>query len=574
MFVTLLCIFPVPAAGIDFSGSMGLENEQYKYSTEADVTSRTRQRALFDLKGRGYIWDPRFMVYKAGVALQREKVQNSAGQTSTSSLYNMVGYHLNTTFLTKKPNPLTLYASRNKSTVHDFWSPSYGYTTNNLGARWGINKPWLGRSSLYFDRTSSQSDNALVPRSDWSLQLGTDVNKKLRPKQWGESDLSYGYRRTEQEDRISGSTRRQNYFYLNDHSSFGKDATLSSNLAYFKHNDKWGYSGNTVESTFLGFSNSFSMQQTEDFRHYYGLGLSLSDSGTSKSRTHNLSAGTNYRFNQQWQMNGTVASSNSNTRMPDNTQQNNKSLTSLAALMYTDTFLKNYLINGGYSVSRMQTQRSVPDGVYENRSTAQAVNLGYSRMNSLLYADSLQLSMSRLTGEPSGNEFNTRYNVRSRLTQNDLLQAGVDYRRYHQSKTVVNSTTSAPDDIYDSSSRSKRFNISWSHRFLESGSGQLSATTSRNENQGFTTTMRSIQAIVRKSLGAALHWSMTARKDHIEGLESMSGNRTTVESDMDYQIGKWQATARYRYRDVQQHTAPFKEHSITFTLKRIYGFRL
>jgi hypothetical protein len=47
----------------------------------------------------------------------------------------------------------------------------------------------------------------------------------------------------------------------------------------------------------------------------------------------------------------------------------------------------------------------------------------------------------------------------------------------------------------------------------------------------------------------------------------------TVESDVNYRIGKWQATARYRYRDVHQQL-PFKEHSILLLLRRDFGFRL
>lgn len=576
VFATLLCIISGPVAGkTSFSGSMGLENEEYKYSTEAGARSRTRQRMLFDLKGRGYIWDPRFMLYTAGVTLQREKVQTNAALTKTNSLYNMVGYNLNTTLFAKKPSPLTLYANRNKSTVNDFWSPSYGYTVNNLGARWGTKNPWLGRSNFYFDRTNSQSDNALVPRSDRNLLLGMDANKNIRPKQWGESDLSYGYRRTELDDWVNGSSQHQNYFYLNDRSYFDKNAKLSSSLTYFTRNDRWNNSSNATNSKFLGFNNNFSVQQTQDFSHHYGLGLGLNKTDTNQGRTHNLSAGANYRFDRRWQVNGGLALSGSNSSSLDSGQkQSSKMFSGNAALMYSDLVLQNYQVNGSYTATQMRNRNSNSNRVFEQRSTTQTVNAGYSRMNSRLYADSLQLSMGRSTGEPSGSEYNARYSVRSIWTQSDMLQGTAEYRRYRQSNIIVNSTASSSSDIYNLNSRNTRLNFSWSHYFPGSGSSILSATTTKGKSQGVDTATRSVQAMIRRSLGGALRWSFLARKDHIEGLESISGNKTTIESDLDYRIGKWQASARYRYRDVQQYIAPFKEHSITFMLKRIYGFRL
>ncbi len=577
MLAALLCIFsgPVVAGRTNFSGSVGLENEDYIYSTEAGSSSRTRQRTRFDLNGRGYIWDPRFMVYNAGVSLQREKLQASANQVKTSSIYNMVGYNINTTLLPNKPNPLMLYGSRSKTTVNDFWSPSYGYTVNNLGARWGMRNSWLGRSNFYLDRSRSQSDNVLVARSDQSLQFGMDANKNLRPKQWGESDVSYGYRRTEQDEKVNGSSQRQNYFYLNDRSRFGETAKLSSNLTYYTRNDQWNNSGAAMKTKFLGINNNITVQQTQDFSHFYGLGMGLNETDSGKSRSHSLSVGANYRFNRQWQTNGTLGLSGSNSSTSNSGQdQSGKTLSGSAALMYSDLVLQNYLVNGGYSVAQTRMHNSSSNGALEQRSTMQTINLGYSRTNSRLYADSLQLSMSRSTGETSGSGLNARYNVRSTLTQSDMLQGTAEYSRFHQSKTVVYSATSTTNDIYDSSSRNTRLNFGWSHQFMESGSSTLSATTSRGMSQNVATETRSIQAAVRKNFGGALQWSMQVRKDQIKGLESTSGNKTTVESDLNYRIGKWQASARYRYRDVQQDMAPFKERSITFILKRIYGFRL
>lgn len=563
-----------------FFGSVGLETEDYQYATATSTRDRTRLRKRFDLNGRGYLWDPRFALFDAGVTLQRDTVQTSESDINTSSRYNMLGYRLNTTWFANKPNPLTLYANRDRSTVYDFWSPSYGFTSSSLGARWGMDSRWLGRSSFYVDRTRSESDSTLVPRSGQNLLFGMDANQNLRPKQWGESDLSYGYRRTASDEKVYGSRQRQNYYYLNDRSLFGDKASLSSYLTYFNRSDQWGSAGTKMESKFLGFNSNFALQQTESFRHFYGLGLSTNETGENKNLSHNLSAGANYRFDRQWQATGSLGWSGFSSKAPASNQvsqeQKSKSFSGSAALMYSDIFLGNYLVSGGYALAQMRTETSSTNGQPVQRNTTHSANIGYTRMNSRLYADSLQLRVNRILGEPGGSETNARYSVNSILTQSDMLQGSAEYRRYRQASAVrISSTLSQVGyDYYNLGSQNTRFDFGWKHRFSETSSSMLSFVSSKGQSQGVNTVTRSVQAHVSMSLYGALQWTALARTDRIEGLASIAGRKMTVESDMNYRIGKWQATARYRYRDVKQELAPFKEHSISFFLKRNYDFRM
>lgn len=572
------------AGKITFYGSVGVEAENYQYDSAYGTLDRQRLRTRLDLNGRGFIWDPRFAVFDAGVTLQRENVQTVATGTSGDTSYNMLGYRLNTTWFANKPHPLTIYANRSQSTVSDFWSPSYELTTNNLGARWGMENRWLGRTSFYLDRTSSESGSTLVPRSEQNLSFGLDAKQKLRPKQWGESDMSYGYRHTAWDELVYDSRQRQDYFYINDRSLFGDKANLSANFTYYDRSDQWGFAGsgnNMMESSFLGFNSMFSMQQTEKFRHYYGLGLGMSEVRGTQNISHNLSGGGNYRFNEHWQVTGMLGLSGSSTKAPAaglsgfGQNQESTSVSGSAAVMYSDT-LGNYLVNGGYTLALMQTDTTTASGLPAQQSTTHTVNLGYTRMNSPLYADSLQLRLSQTLGEPSGSESNIRYSVTSRLTQSDMLQGTAEYRRYQQEYMLWSRDVNALDYYYyyGTDSQSTRLDFGWLHRLSEASSVMLSAGATSGQNQGVALDTRYAQARAAMRLRSALQWTALARVEQIEGQESIAGRKVTLESDLNYRIGKWQAIARYRARDAKQELAPFKEKSLILILKRDYDFRL
>lgn len=590
----LLALLPAPTMALkmpelggagkitSLHGSIGLEAEDYQYDTDYATSDRTRFRTRFDLNGRGFIWDPRFAVFDAGVTLQRENVQSVDDDISGETSNNMLGYRLNTTWLANRPYPLTLFANRSQSTVSDFWSPSYELTTSNVGARWGLENKWLGRSSFHVDRTSSESGSALVPRSDHGFSFGMDASQKLRPKQWGESSLSYGYKHTAWDDEAYGGSQRQDYFYVNDRSLFGEKANLTANLTYYDRSDQWGYAGsgtNAMESRFLGFNSMLNVQQTENLRHFYSLGLGMNETGSSQSVSLNLSAGATYRINKQWQATGMLGLGGASSELSADSggasqSAESTSLSGSAAVMYSDT-LGNYLVNGGYSLALTQTNPSATSSVPAQQSTTHSANLGYTRMNSPRYADSLQLRVSQTAGEPSGSELNVRYSVTSMLAQSDMLQGTAEYRRYQQTYAVWSASALEPDDYdyYDLDSQSTRLDVGWLHRFSQAGNVMLSAGATSGTNQGVALDTRYAQARASMSLRGALQWTALARAEQIDGAAYIAGRKVTLESDLNYRIGKWQATARYRYRDAQQEFAPFQESTITVLLKRDYGLR-
>ncbi len=106
------------------SGSFGMEAEDYRYDMAASTRERTRLRGRFDLTGRGYLWDPRFAVFDAGLTLQKETVKTRDAGVNGDTGLDTLGYRLSTTWFGNRPHPLLVYANSSQSTVADFWSPS------------------------------------------------------------------------------------------------------------------------------------------------------------------------------------------------------------------------------------------------------------------------------------------------------------------------------------------------------------------------------------------------------------------------------------------------------------------
>lgn len=568
---------------VSLSGSFGMEAEDYRYDMAAGTRERTRLRGRFDLTGRGYLWDPRFAVFDAGLTLQTETVNTKDAGVNGETGLDTLGYRLSTTWFGNRPHPLVIYANSSQSTVADFWSPSYDLSTRSEGVRWGLDSIWAGRTSFYVDHAVSESRSTIVPRSEENLSLGLDASRTVRAQQWGESALSYGYRYTAWDDKVYGSGHRQNYLYLNDRSLFGEKATLTANLTFYDRSDDWGsvLSGaHGLDSQFLGFNSMLNVQQTEMLRHYYTLGFSMNDVGSSQSMTHNLSGGVTYRFSSTWQASGMLRMNTTRSEWADplsgaTQSQDSKALSGSAAVTYSDTF-GNYFVNGGYSLAAMQSDASATvAGLPDQQNLTHSVDLGYTRAGSPRYADSLQLRLSRTVGEPSGDEANLRYNVTSTLSQQNLLQGVAEYRRYRQEYAVWSALAVAPGAYHYAmtDTQSARVELGWLYRFSQSGSVMLSVGATDGTSQGVSLDTRYVQVRGNTTLRGNLHWTALLRAEQVDGTAYIAGDKLTAESDLNYRIGKWQAIARYRYRDARQDFAPFKERSMTIVLKRDYDLR-
>lgn len=564
-----------------FNGSVGVESENAQYSTPGAKQDRQRLKTRLDLNNRGFIWDPRFITYSAGITLQKDAVRTTAtsatGETdannASKSKYNMLGYHINTTWFANKPHALNLYANRSQTTVSDYRTPTYGLVSTNMGARGSWEDKRAGRMNFYLNGMQADSDSSFSPRTDRNHSLGVDATKKLFPKQWGESDVTYGYRRSEMNEQVAGNKQSQDYLYLNDYSKLGDKMNLRADLTYSNHRSQYGSAAagaasGGFASSFFGFNSGLTVRQSEKLNHSYNLGLVMSETGTSKTLGQNVSGAATYRFNNQWQTNGSLGLSSTKADSIGNQSQTNSTTTGSGGVQYSDKF-DVYLINGGYNLSWSRSDSSQANAIVQ-QSAMQSANIGYTRTGSPRYTDSMQLRTSQTTGSSKSDEANVRYSVNSMLSPRDALQGSVDYRTYKQSYTILSGTgDSVP---YSSASTNTRADAGWQHRFSDAASMIVSLGANHAVNNGLAYNNSYAQASVAMLFRGNLQWNALARREEFEGTPTTSGKKLTVESNLNYRFGKWQAGARYRFSDTRLQLNPFKEQSLFLTLTRAYDF--
>jgi hypothetical protein len=520
------------------------------------------------VNNRGFIYHPRLVTYDAGVMLEKA-TSNSTDMTTSSktrSDTNMLGYHVSTDWFSNKPYALNLYGNRNQTTISNYQTPSYGQTNTGMGARWNWENRWAGRMRFYLDRMQADSDSTNSPRSDRNHSFGVDSSIKLRPKLWGESDISYGYKRSAMSEQVSGSNQSQDSIYINDSSTLGDKMKLRAGLAYSNQRYQGISSLGDTTNSFFNFSSGLTVQHSEKLNNSYSMSLNTYDLGANKTSSQYASASSSYTLSPQWRTSGSLGLSSSKSESL-NTPSQTSSITNGSGGVYYSNQFGVYMVNGGYNLSLSRSDSSQANAASQ-QSAMQSANVGYSRTGSPRYTDTLQLRMSQTASTGSkNNELNAHYSVNSLWSQNDMLQGNVDYRYNTRSDT---------DLIIGSNSTSNSTNIStnggWQHRFSDRANMMLSLGANQSVTDGVASNNNSAQISAAMLLRSNLQLNGLARMETYNGSAAYSGNKFTVESNLNYRIGKWNAVARYRYSDARLEVNQFKEQSIFLTVTRAYGF--
>lgn len=601
--VVVAALLPSPALALRMSqelargksqiyGWVDVEAEDYQTSrgstsTGSSETHRKRLRESFDINGGGYIWDRRFATFSAGVTLSRETTRTGAGETTA----NLVGFRFNSQWLLHTGNPLLFQASRSKSTVADFWSPSYDVVTTNVGLRWSFDNAWVGRTRLSFDSLDAESTGGTVlPRSDTSRIFGIEGGRQFIPKraddeiltrfQHGQTDLTWGYRRNTWGDNTRGSHQTQDYFYLQDRTRLGQSNNLNATMMYFQRDDAWNYGGalggNRIQSSHFNAQGQLLIQETEDLQHSYNLAVNSSTTGESESAGYSAGGSVAYQFNDNWRASANLGYSSSQSKSTG-LISSSQSMTSSQAggnINY-NTRVGSYMLRAGYMASLRNSSASASGTTtgtpWGGTGSTHSIDAAYSRIGSAIFSDSLQLRLSYALGDFGSQERSATYTVNSLLGENDVLYGIAEYRNYTTDTPVLVLGTVS---TYQTNSTTSRGEVNWTHRLGAASTLTVGAGASKAESNWIQTQTRYGQVRLSAMLASSLQFNAMGRRDQIDGYEGLAGTRTTIESDVLYRIGKWQANARYRYRDAQSSVYPFKERSIFFLLRRDYGFRL
>ena len=102
-------LFDYTHRAFTLSGGLGLRYEDYDYSS-GGVTSYSRRTLEEELRigSTGFVWDPRFLLFDAGVTLRNRSTDYMSGDSDIDT----VGYRLTTTWFRER-NPFVLYARKN-----------------------------------------------------------------------------------------------------------------------------------------------------------------------------------------------------------------------------------------------------------------------------------------------------------------------------------------------------------------------------------------------------------------------------------------------------------------------------
>lgn len=545
------------AKAFSLSGALGLQYEDYSYSGLGSDVHRTHWEKSMDLNAKGFVWDPRFLSYGAAVTLIDSDVDSSQADSGQDYL----GYQLSTTWFGHRRNPFSLYAKRSADTVSNEALPSYTLDTRSLGARWGLDSTLLGRLNFNYDSQHAHTDNSLAARDEQSQQFNLEGRRDFLgdPEDPAQSNLSYGYRFNESDERISHTEHRQHYFYAFDRSVLSEKTHLSLNTSYYQREDRWqdpltlSGSDEPLASSFFSLSSALTHNTSKDLSQHYNLAISRNSFDSGDTDTYNLSGGFNAIVNPRWSTHGSLGLKD--TRVITTATENERTLdTTLQSGVRYQEALGEVHLNGGYTFAFNTPLSSTREDEVGLQSSHDA-SLGYSRHSNPLYQDSLNYRIKLVDGFDESREQNSRYAITSLLPNGDSLQASLDYRDYHQP---------------DLDSWNARLDMSWNHRFDGYNTLNLSAGWSENGGQASDTTRQHLQLRLRWTPRRVRRLNLTtlarAESEHTAGLEAQT--ITTLEADANYAIGLWDTRARYRLRDLQGGLHALREQSIVLTFKR------
>jgi len=537
------------------SGTLGLRWKDYDYERQNRTYRRSSLREELGLSAGGFVWDPRFMTFDASATWNTEQVRQSEADRD----YENTDYRLSTRWFPKKPWALTLHGGRSTSDVNDETAPSYRLTTRNYGARWGYTSALLGRLQLSFDTAEQMSESSEVERDEESRVVKVDGKRDFgdrRDPGAVSSDLSYGYRYNEDENRTTGYTHRQHYWYGQNRTLLSERSSLSANFTLYDRQDTWEALPER-ESLYFNASSSLSTRHTEATQSGLNLALSRNETDGSETDSYSGSARVDHQYNPRWSLNG--AARLSGTRYSGDGGGERTTLGGDAGARYANRF-GNFLVNGGYTLGmeRVTDERSGNESALDH-----SFSLGYTRGSTPLYADALDYRGALRYGDLDTREHSLRYRVNSQLGRRDRLTATAEVRQYEEEGGTT------PRD-----SLSKRASTEWSHRLYNNGSLALGAGWSESTIDESRQERSHLQARLGFSPRriARLRLTALARYEEETGESAGAESRTTLEASANYTIGRWQTRAEYRYREEEDENG-YNESEVMLYLKRNFSSR-
>ncbi len=558
------------------TGGLGLRYEDYDYRTSGSTSySRRTLEEELRLGSSGFVWDPRFMLFDAGVTLRNRNTKYQSGDSDIDS----VDYRLTTTWFRER-NPFVLYARKITNTYTPTRGASYQFITSNYGFRWRFAPPLLGMVRFGYDRGHTKSDSlATAPFDRYKDSFNIDGKRTFGKVYKIHSIVNYGYRYDNSDDDVAGRYYLQKYWYVQDSTRFSDKVNLRAGFTYYDRSDRFdnlsaGGVSRDLKSRYSNLNMGLNVTSSEELSHYYNLGITFNDVDASSVDNYNLSAGVNYRFAPYWNGRGALRfistsydnANGGNAAIPDRTAYGAD-----AGVSYRRTYGK-ISAHTEYDLGFEIPQSSGND---QDTIITHSLGAGYSGRWSHRYMDSLNYRLSYQKGSRYQSvdrkriEHNLNYVVSSQLSGVDTLRTVLNYRDWRE-------TASAPSPL-DNSNRTVRGDVTWNRRFWLQNTLVVSAGVgdTRSSSGGGVANYAFWYSQAQVTVNPWRRTKVTAlaRYENRSGDTSNLGPRLTLESNLSYTIAKWQMRLQYRYHDADYEAGTYQDSWLTFYLTRNFGMR-
>ncbi|HEC16993.1 MAG TPA: hypothetical protein ENI99_10570 [Sedimenticola sp.] len=575
VLVFLFCVvvfFPAFASLRDYgiymsgiNGSTALRLEDKIRKTNGVKTKVRRWVSRTNARTKGFIWDPRFMNFEGGLSYLTNKSETDSGDVDSSTL----GFNVAATLFPRwryPYRPINLFANRSMSTVDAIDGDTQEITSTLFGVRWGLSHKLFGRIRTSYDGQLLESTGGLADRDELRQRFKVRANREFRKGQWGESKLNYGYEFEYWDAKQENTSFLQNYLFARNFTRFGQRTELATDASFYQRTNDTGGSGNRDDdSIFFSASAKLDINQTDNFHHFYRLGMSRNDSFGVVTTNYNEAAGLRYdyrhTFDKQWHglVTSNATASFSQSSPGDSASRGDANVT--GTLNYGNTF-GDFLVNGSYVLG---VSSPVWDSYNSDRGStiSQLATIRYRRQNNPLYADMARLELASTYGYYETQMYSLRYEVTSALTGKDWLEGRLNHRIRRSDNGDTTSSISARGW--------------WNHRFSSVSEGRiqieslLSSTEDRDQMRNALETRYRTRLFRRRNL----YFYMRFRWEQFSEDDQPDSDRMSGAGGLVYAIGKFRATLDYYYSSFDKgNEAKTTDQQIMLELRRSFSLRL
>ncbi|MCF6280977.1 MAG: hypothetical protein L3J28_02015 [Candidatus Polarisedimenticolaceae bacterium] len=564
--VSALSIREYTRGSFSFTGSVTLRQIDRRSGNQSSVIKSKSFSTIINNRIKGFVWDPRFMVFTAG--LNFRQAENSTG-SEVSSRPRSLQYSLYTTWLPKRRNPFVLHMNHSVTTVSSSYAPTYELVSDVLGMRWGLSQRTLGALRFTYGMRKAVSTGESTDREQLDHSFKVIGKRRFKSKRHRVgADLNYGYHFDNKENRVGDSQSSEHRLYINNRTNLTPEIGLTAEGSYFNRLDDRG--GRQLSMQSLRASSSLSVRMTEAFNTNYGLSVSASTSDSYDSNSASGSASMNYRISERWNSNASLSITSSSSAAGSGEVASSAA----GGLSYGQRW-GIYDLSSSYSLGIGSVLSESSDGY----TVSHGFGIGLSQSVSPLWRDGISYSFGYSDGKTrTSMSHGLLYRAKSRFSIRDDVELTVNYKQRSDSDSEGDSITGVKVEREASSTST---NVGWTHRLAvyssliaSAGYAESDNTTSggpSNENKSKTARLT-----YNTSPFGLRNLRFRANAKYVEryGSQMDRDKRYDTDFNLDYKLGRWVSSFKYAYSNSSTGGSDdYENQTITIEIQRYFGVR-